>query len=91
MTAPTGSPSLTGACEWQYPDHPDALAEQVPGSNPTPSYTIKCFDGSTYLGGMYLTGYCDSLVSGMVADNPDRYGPVSDEPPPWEQWECVPG
>jgi hypothetical protein len=90
MTAAPGSPTLTGACEWQYPDHPDAVAEHIADSDPTASYTVKCIDGNTYLGGLNLTGYCASLVSGMVSDNPDRGGPASDQPPPWDQWECVP-
>ena len=91
MGAAPGNASLTNACRWQYRDNPDAMAEPVAGSNPIASYAVQCFDGGSDLGGLNLDGYCDSLVSGMQAYNPDRYGPASDQPPPWDQWECVPG
>lgn len=90
MTAAPGTPSLTGACQWQYGD-PNAIAKHVPGSDPTPSYTVHCLDGATDHGGLNLNGYCDNLLSGMRSDNPDRYGSATDQPRPWEQWECVPG
>jgi hypothetical protein len=91
LTAASGSPSLTTACQWQYPSDPDAVAEQVPGSSTVAAYTVQCVDGSDNLGGLDLTGYCGSLVSGMVATNPDSAGPATDQPPPWDRWECVPG
>jgi hypothetical protein len=91
LTAAPGRPSLTGACQWQYPGNPGAVAEHVASSSPVASSTIECLDGITNLGGLHLTGYCNHLISGMVSDNPDRNGPASDQPPPWDQWECVPG
>jgi hypothetical protein len=91
LTAAPGSPSLTGACQWQYPGNPGAVAEHVARSSPVPSSTIECLDGTTNLGGLRLTEYCNHLISGMVSDNPARNGPASDQPPPWDQWECVPG
>ena len=91
VAAAPGNASLTGACRWQYPDDPNAMAEHVVGSSTIASYTVQCFAGGTDLGGLDLDGYCDSLVSGLRAYNPDRYGPASDQPPPWDQWECVPG
>jgi hypothetical protein len=91
LTAAPGRPSLTGACHWQYPGHPDAVAEHVAGSSPLASWTVQCLDGTTDLGGLYLTRYCDHLISGMVSDDPDRNGLASDQPPPWDQWECIPG
>lgn len=91
LTAAPGNPSLTGACHWQYPANPGAVAEHVAGSSPIESYTVQCLDGTANLGGLYLSGYCGHLVSGMVSDNPDRNGPASDRPPPWDQWECIPG
>ena len=90
MSAAPGNASLTNACRWQYPDDPHAMAEQVADSNPIASYTVQCFDGGINLGGLNLYGYCNSLVGGMQPYNPDRYGPASDQPPPWDRWECVP-
>jgi hypothetical protein len=90
-TAAPGRPSLTGACHWQYPGHPGAVAEHVARSSPITGDTVQCLDGTADLGGLYLSGYCDQLVSGMVAGNPDRNGPASGSPPPWDQWECIPG
>jgi hypothetical protein len=90
MTAAPGNPSLTDACQQSYNDS-NAAAVDVPDSSTVPSYTVQCLDGSTDLGGLNLNTYCDSLVSGMLADNPDRGGPATDAPPPWDQWECVPG
>ena len=91
MTAAPGSPSLTGACHWQYPGNPGVVAEHVARSSPVASSTVQCLDGTTNLGGLNLSKYCGHLISGMVSDNPDRNGPASDQPPPWDQWECVPG
>jgi hypothetical protein len=90
LTAAPGRPSLTGACHWQYPGHPDAAAEHVAGSSPLASWTVQCLDDTTDLGGLNLSRYCDHLVSGMVSDNPDRDGLASDQPPPWDKWECTP-
>lgn len=90
MIAAPRIPSLTDACQWQYGD-PNAIATDIPGSDPTPSYTVRCLDGSSDIGGLYLDTYCNHLVSGMRAYNPDRYGSATDQPPPWEQWECAPG
>jgi hypothetical protein len=91
LTALPGSPSLTAACQWQYPGHPGAVADPVARSSPVASSTVQCLDGTANLGGLHLTAYCNHLISGMVSDNPDRNGPASDQPPPWDQWECVPG
>jgi hypothetical protein len=90
LTAAPGRPSLTGACHWQYPGHRDAVAEHVAASSPVASSTVQCVAGATDLGGLYLTGYCRHLISGMVSANPVRNGPASDQPPPWDQWECIP-
>jgi hypothetical protein len=90
LAAAPDRPSLTGACHWQYPGHPDAVAEHVAASSTVASSTVQCLDGTTDLGGLYLTGYCHHLIDGMVSDNPDRKGLASDHPPPWDQWECVP-
>jgi hypothetical protein len=90
LTAASGTPSLTGACQWQYPSDPGAVAQDVPGSSTVAAYTVQCVDGSDNLGGLDLSGYCGSLVSGMVATNPDSAGAATDQPPPWEQWECTP-
>jgi len=91
LTAAPGQPSLTDACQWQYPGYPDLVAGHVARSSPVASSTVQCLDGTTDLGGLYITGYCRHLVSGMVSDNPDRNGLASDQPPPWDQWECIPG
>jgi hypothetical protein len=90
LTGAPGHPSLTAACAWQYPGNPGAVAEHVARSSPVASSTVQCLDGTTNLGGLHLTAYCNHLISGMVSDNPDRNGPASDQPPPWDQWECVP-
>jgi hypothetical protein len=90
MTATRGAPSLTAACRWQYPGHPKVIAEHIAGSNPVASYTVQCVDADSDLGGIDLDGYCGSLIGGMQADEPDRFGQASDVPAPWNQWECVP-
>jgi hypothetical protein len=62
-----------------------------PNSSTVAAYTVQCVGSSGDLGGLDLSGYCASLVSGMVATNPDTTGPATDQPPPFERWECVPG
>ena len=90
LTAAPGRPSLTGACYWQYPGYPDEVAGHVAASSPVASFTVQCLEGTTDLGGLYITGYCHHLVSSMVSGNPDRNGLASDQPPPWDRWECIP-
>jgi len=89
LTAASGAPSLTDACQRQTGDT-NAVAVDVPGSDPTPSYTVQCLDGGSNLGGLDLNAYCAD-IAGMQSDNPDRFGAATDQPPPWEQWRCVPG
>jgi serine/threonine protein kinase len=91
VIAATGSPSLNAACRWQYPSDPTVAALHIPNSSSVAAYTVQCVGSSGTLGGLDLSGYCASLVSGMVATNPDTTGPATDQPPPFERWECVPG
>jgi hypothetical protein len=78
---------FTAMCREEW--GPQAIAKVHRTAEETPSFWIKCFNGSIFLGGVSIEEWCNNHAPGTDEYNPERNsGNPADEP--WLKWECVP-